>query len=62
MTYRTASAEFRIAVENPEGVCRGVRSVEIDGVARADMLVPLANAPARTPSASYSAPAQIDRV
>ena len=43
VTYRTSTAEFRIAVENPDGVCRGVRSVEIDGVARADLLVPLAN-------------------
>jgi len=43
VTYRTASAEFRIAVENPDGVCRGVRRVEIDGVARQDLLVPLAN-------------------
>ena len=43
VTYRTNTAEFRIAVENPDGVCRGVRSVEIDGVARADLLVPLAN-------------------
>ena len=36
VTYRTATAEFRIAVENPDGVCRGVRSVEVDGVARPD--------------------------
>jgi cellobiose phosphorylase len=42
VTYRTAAAEFRITVENPDGVCRGVKSVEIDGIAREDRLVPLA--------------------
>jgi cyclic beta-1,2-glucan synthetase len=39
--YRTSSAEFRISVANPDGVCRGVRSVEIDGVAQPDLRVPL---------------------
>jgi cyclic beta-1,2-glucan synthetase len=30
---RTEHAEFRIVVENPDGVNRGVRSVEVDGAA-----------------------------
>ncbi len=33
-------AEYRIVVENPDGVNRGVRRVEIDGVERADRLIP----------------------
>ena len=28
---RTEHAEFRIVVENPEGVNRGVRTLEVDG-------------------------------
>jgi cyclic beta-1,2-glucan synthetase len=44
VTYRTSGAEFRIKVENPDGVCRGVKRVEVDGVAVADLLVPLAGA------------------
>ena len=28
---RTEHAEFRIVVENPDGVNRGVRSIEVDG-------------------------------
>jgi cyclic beta-1,2-glucan synthetase len=42
VTYRTATAEFRIHVENPDGVCRGVKSVEIDGAPQPDLRVPLA--------------------
>jgi cyclic beta-1,2-glucan synthetase len=30
--YRAPHAEYRIAVENPDGVSRGVRVVEVDGV------------------------------
>ena len=42
VTYRTSTAEFRIAVENPDGVCRGVRRVEVDGAEQSDGLVPIA--------------------
>ncbi len=31
-TLRLGTCEYRIVVENPEGVCRGVRRVEVDGV------------------------------
>jgi cyclic beta-1,2-glucan synthetase len=41
ITYRTRSAEFHIKVENPEGVCQGVRRVEVDGVERPELLIPL---------------------
>jgi cyclic beta-1,2-glucan synthetase len=44
VTYRTAAAEFRIVVENPEGVCRGVRRIEVDGVECPDLLISLAGA------------------
>jgi cyclic beta-1,2-glucan synthetase len=44
VTYRTAAAEFRIKVENPDGVCRGVKSVEIDGTDQPDRLIRLADA------------------
>jgi cyclic beta-1,2-glucan synthetase len=40
---RTARAEFRIAVENPDGVTRGVRTVEVDGEAVTGA-IPLADA------------------
>jgi cyclic beta-1,2-glucan synthetase len=30
--YKSAHAEYQIAVENPDGVSRGVRRVEVDGV------------------------------
>jgi len=38
---RTASARIRIVVENPAGVNRGVRRVELDGVEQAAPEVPL---------------------
>ena len=44
VTYRTSTAEFRIVVENPDGVCRGVRLVEVDGVESPDLLIPLSGA------------------
>jgi cyclic beta-1,2-glucan synthetase len=40
---RTSKAEFQIVVENPEGLTRGVRVVELDGAALAGD-VPLADA------------------
>jgi cyclic beta-1,2-glucan synthetase len=39
--FRTNEAEFQITVENPDGVCRGVRRVELDDAERSDHLVPL---------------------
>ena len=51
VTYRTATAEFRIAVENPDGVCRGVRRVEVDGVEQPDLLIPLSGASGDPPGA-----------
>jgi cyclic beta-1,2-glucan synthetase len=47
VTYRTSAAEFRIAVENPEGVCRGVRRVDVDGVESPNLLIPLVGATGR---------------
>jgi cyclic beta-1,2-glucan synthetase len=41
ITYRTRGAEFQIKVENPDGVCRGVRRVEVDGVEQTDKLISL---------------------
>jgi cyclic beta-1,2-glucan synthetase len=41
ITYRTGGAEFHINVENPEGVCRGVRRVEVDEVEKPDLLISL---------------------
>jgi cyclic beta-1,2-glucan synthetase len=41
ITYRSRGAEFHIKVENPDGVCRGVRRVEVDGVEKPDKLIPL---------------------
>src|SRR6202035_3508540 len=31
VAYRHGSASYRIRVENPTGVCRGVQSVQVDG-------------------------------
>jgi cyclic beta-1,2-glucan synthetase len=42
-TLKTPGGGFRIVVENPEGVTRGVRLVELDGVAITHDL-PLADA------------------
>ena len=39
--FKPPHAEYHIAVENPDGVNRGVRRVEIDGVERADRLIPI---------------------
>jgi cyclic beta-1,2-glucan synthetase len=43
ITYRTRTAEFRIKVENPDGISRGLRRVEVDGVETSDLLIPLAD-------------------
>jgi cyclic beta-1,2-glucan synthetase len=43
MTFRRGGARYDIGVENPQGVCRGVQSVTLDGqVVRGDLpLIPL---------------------
>ena len=41
---RTLRAEFHIEVENPEGVNRGVRTIEVDGVASAERGIGIAQA------------------
>jgi cyclic beta-1,2-glucan synthetase len=44
ITYRFGRTLYRIAVENPQGVCRGVSRVSLDGVPLpADTLVPLSD-------------------
>lgn len=43
MTYRHGSATYRIAVENPDGVERGVKSVLLDSTPRENRTVPLAD-------------------
>jgi cyclic beta-1,2-glucan synthetase len=41
---RTGRAEFRITVENPEGVCRGIRSMTVNGTDMTGRDVPVADA------------------
>ena len=41
MTFRSRNAEYQIAVENPDGVNRGVRSVDVDGRTMPDGLIPI---------------------
>jgi cellobiose phosphorylase len=41
MTFRSRNAEYRIAVENPDGVNRGVRSVDVDGRTMPGGLIPI---------------------
>ena len=43
ITYRFQSAHYRIAVENPRGVERGVAEVWLDGQLREDLVIPLAD-------------------
>jgi cyclic beta-1,2-glucan synthetase len=42
MTVRRESSEYRIVVENPDGVNRGVRLVEVDGIAHREATIGLA--------------------
>ena len=42
MTVRRESSEYRIVVENPDGVNRGVRLVEVDGIAHREPTIGLA--------------------
>jgi cyclic beta-1,2-glucan synthetase len=41
IAYRHGDTRYRIAVRNPDGVCRGVASVTLDGTVLEAMLVPL---------------------
>jgi cyclic beta-1,2-glucan synthetase len=41
VTVRRGTAEYRIVVENPEGVNRGVKRVELDRVEQSDRTVPV---------------------
>jgi cyclic beta-1,2-glucan synthetase len=34
ISFRTGSTLYRIRVENPNGVCRGIASLEVDGIAQ----------------------------
>jgi cellobiose phosphorylase len=43
VAYRHGSAAYRIRVENPAGVERGVRSVTVDGQPVSGSTVPLLN-------------------
>ena len=48
LTYRRGSATYRVVVENPHGVERGVASVTLDGQAVEGGEIPLADEPANT--------------
>jgi cyclic beta-1,2-glucan synthetase len=43
ITYRRGSTTYRIKVENPHSLCRGVASVELDGVTQPNEMVLLSN-------------------
>jgi cyclic beta-1,2-glucan synthetase len=43
IVYRYRSATYRVSVENPDGVERGVKEVRVDGSVQADGVVPLAD-------------------
>jgi cellobiose phosphorylase len=43
ITYRRGGTTYRIKVENPLGVSRGVASVELDGELKPDDQIPLAD-------------------
>ena len=47
VTRRCRGAEYRICVENPDGVQHGLRSVTVNGISRSDGLIPYA-APGET--------------
>ena len=40
-TVKISGSEYRVVVENPDGVNRGVILVELDGVERTDRAIPL---------------------
>jgi cyclic beta-1,2-glucan synthetase len=41
--YRYGSTQYMIVIRNPDGVCRGVRSVEVDGALRDDKWILLSD-------------------
>ena len=41
INYRHGATRYHIKVENPQGVCRGIASLELDGVAQATDDIPL---------------------
>ena len=41
ITYRRGKASYRIVVQNPEGVSRGVEVVELDGVSQPQLEITL---------------------
>lgn len=41
ITYRHGGAHYAIEVEKPRGVCRGVASIELDGLAAASVDAPI---------------------
>lgn len=43
LCYRRGETTYTVRVENPDGVCRGVRRVEQDGAVLAEGTVPLMN-------------------
>ncbi|HUS09626.1 MAG TPA: glucoamylase family protein [Pyrinomonadaceae bacterium] len=43
ITYRRGATTYRIRIENPLGLSRGVATVELDGVLQADEEIPLAD-------------------
>jgi cellobiose phosphorylase len=43
ITYRNGTTVYRIRVENPQGVSRGVKEVTLDGKVLPDQEIPLLN-------------------
>ncbi len=43
LTYRYQETVYTIRIENPQGVCRGLQSVAVDGEDSADCTIPLLN-------------------
>ena len=43
ITYRRGNTTYRIKVENPHSLCRGVASLTLDGVVQRDDLILLSN-------------------
>jgi len=43
INYRRGNTTYRIMVENPHSLCRGVASVELDGVMQSDDSILLSN-------------------
>jgi cyclic beta-1,2-glucan synthetase len=43
VTFKPSRTPYHIVVENPDGVCRGVKRIEVDGVERTGQDIPLAD-------------------